>query len=398
MICNMRVLIFMTVLFLIIAFSFGTISPPSGKADKKQSQEKKNKKGPTDRNVFDRGLVVKDIKISQILRESGLYYENTTNRQFTGNVLGYVTPWNGEGYEVTKTFHGKFTTVSPVWLTFPKGDVITFQLTTYDVNKKWLQEMRKTNTEKHAVKVYPRIIYENWSGNDIANLHANSERMNQLVSTLRKTAKEFQFDGYVFELWNALSYSRANMNFVKDVITTIARKLKSNDLGLILAVPPSRGKDFQLFTKRDFDALASDVEAFSLMTYDYSSVQRPGPNSPLDWVRQCVEELVPNQDDPNRSKILLGINFYGNNYTPEGGGPIIGSQYLKLLKSLKGKVQWDEKSKEHFFELRSTGDSSYVFYPTLYSMKLRIDLAADLGTGISIWELGQGLNYFYDLL
>lgn len=98
--------------------------------------------------------------------------------------------------------------------------------------------------------------------------------------------------------------------------------------------------------------MSSHVKYFSLMTYDFSSVQRPGPNSPLEWSKDCVEELILDKSDKRRSQILMGLNFYGNHYTTDGGGAIVGSQYIKLLEGFKGKFHWDGNSAEHFFDLK----------------------------------------------
>ena len=98
-------------------------------------------------------------------------------------------------------------------------------------------------------------------------------------------------------------------------------------------------------------------------------------------------------------QVLLGLNFYGNDYSlPAGGGPLIGHEYLSLLRTHTPALIWDKKVKEHVFDYNIGNVAHEVYYPTIESIQRRLDLAGKYGLGISIWEIGQGLDYFYDLL
>lgn len=178
-----------------------------------------------------------------------------------------------------------------------------------------------------------------------------------------------------------------------------AAPLKSAGLALVLVVPPHRDHMQDLFSAENFNELYSSVTAFSLMTYDFSTLERPGANAPLHWVKSAVEHVCPKKSR-RRQKILLGLNMYGYDYTPQGGGTIMSREYLEYLKLHQGSLILDDHDKENFFELKGSSDGGrhIIFYPTLYSINERVKLAQELGTGLSVWELGQGLDYFYDLL
>lgn len=71
-------------------------------------------------------------------------------------------------------------------------------------------------------------------------------------------------------------------------------------------------------------------------------------------MKNCVERLVPDVHDPRRAKILLGLNFYGQDFTPNGGGPILGHQFIELLKKAKPseKMKHDSQAEENFIEIK----------------------------------------------
>ena len=67
----------------------------------------------------------------------------------------------------------------------------------------------------------------------------------------------------------------------------------------------------------------------------------------------------------------------------------LGHEFIKLLKEgTNPKFKWDNAAQEHFVEVKSAGRKHTVFFPSLNSIQNRILLAKELGTGLSIWEIG----------
>ncbi|XP_052399663.1 chitinase domain-containing protein 1-like [Carassius gibelio] len=105
------------------------------------------------------------------------------------------------------------------------------------------------------------------------------------------------------------------------LVTHLCETLKAGKLTCVLVIPPAvtpGSGQSGMFGWEDFEKLAPVVDAFSLMTYDYSGPGRPGPSAPLAWVRECVLQLAPHSEW--RHKILLGINLYGLDFSSWAAG------------------------------------------------------------------------------
>lgn len=366
--------------------------------DDKKKPKKEPKLTPATESVFSRGLVSETVKTTDILKEYKSYCDVEREvKQFKATTLAYVTPWNSHGYDIAKMFAHKFTYVSPVWLQIQRRSASGYVIQgSHDIDAKWAEDVSKGG----KVQIVPRVLFDQWTSNDFNSLFSSENEQDLVSKTLLDFMRKHNFQGIVLELWSQFGNQR-NRSPLVHFITHLGEDFLDSGKALVLVMAPPlvyNNMDSGVVTRMEFEALAPYVTAFSLMTYDYSNPMRPGPNSPLKWMKACVETLVPDATSPYRQKILLGLNFYGNDYTLGNGNSLVGNQYIEILTKHKPKLKWESESQEHVFKYKPRDGEHTVYYPTLQSINKRIQLAQSLGTGLSIWEIGQGLDYFYDLL
>eukprot|EP01132_Coremiostelium_polycephalum_P007944 gene7944-9774_t len=350
------------------------------------------------KDVVKRNLVRENIKPTSILQNHFKYCKDTQKRKFKGNVLGYITPWNSKGYKIAELFKCKFTHLSPVWfqVKFFPGKGIGIE-GGHNIDKEWIKRIRSPMAQcTTKTKIVPRYNMEG-DGWTIPNFEARVKD-GSLVSALSTHVKDNGFDGLVLEGYLNPQIVEIRNQFIEK----LSKSLHQIDKQLFIVIPPIRDKKHpvQMFTGIDYALLANFVDGFSFMTYDYSP--GTGSNSPYPWVVENIKMMLQPNEFKHPEKLMIGIPFYGY----KGGAtmepsPVVSHDFIDILKKNKNsKFTWNQFSHDHIFLYSEQGSGTKIWlnYPSLLFIDQHIKLAKEYSASISIWELGQGLDYFYDLL
>ncbi|PAV77946.1 hypothetical protein WR25_14026 [Diploscapter pachys] len=320
-------------------------------------------------------------------------------KQFKGPLLAYITPWNGHGYDMAKWTAKKLTHISPVWLqakpSEDEGNVACTIAGTHDIDRGWMEELRHNNPD---IKIVPRILFEGWTLDIVQKFLQDESWTTRCARNIAEFLSRNQFEGAVIEAWMQIltvARSREAIFLLHEALETLSKAMKKHELLVFYAVgPPLRdvGEPTGILEPEDFKKLASHADFVQIMTYDYMS-QKPAGVAPIPWVAASIDYLLTEQLEL-KHKLLIGLNYYGYEYSKSGMEPVKYDKFLGFIKQQDSVLEWDPQAMEH----RVRGKEFIVYYPSTTSLEMRLKVADSRGVGCAIWEYGQGLQYFSKVL
>ncbi|EOA21066.1 hypothetical protein CARUB_v10001405mg [Capsella rubella] len=198
----------------------------------------------------------------------------------------------------------------------------------HNVDKGWIQELRSRGN----ALIVPRVVLEAIPGEMLRKKKLREKAINLIVTE----CKEMEYDGIVLESWSRWAaygvlhdpdMRKIALQFVKQLgdalHSTTSPRNNQQHMQFMYVVGPPRSEKLQMYDcgPDDLQFLKDSVDGFSLMTYDFSNPQNPGPNAPVKWIDLTLKLLLGssnNMDSTLARKVLLGINFYGNDFVISG--------------------------------------------------------------------------------
>lgn len=86
---------------------------------------------------------------------------------------------------------------------------------------------------------------------------------------------------------------------------------------------------------------------------------------------QCLTEAASHRCfREDRGKVLVGLNFYGRDFSPSGVKDVLGHDYNASLERDGAVLHWDEADQEHQLTYKEGVEEHVVYYPSTKALQV----------------------------
>ena len=310
--------------------------------------------------------------------------------------LGYITPWNKEGYDYAEKYSEKFDIISPTWFELKPEEIDgEFQIILDGSNNVDSSYMKRLKNKNKNILILPRL-HVSFNDDKIFKIWFNKET-EQFVKVLERRIKYNKFDGYVFDCMKIWFNENLFNSFSNNLLPKIHELMKKLNKKFILTIiPKDRKNNINFINYKTLKKISQYVDYFNIMTYDYDQYTNSNKqffSSPISWIKDTINFYVEKNDDILLKKILFGLTFHGYVYDKKNGNPtavINSNQFLQLIdfNENKLKLNYDENEYEYTIDI---ADEKIISYPFLKYIEKRLQLSKELKIGgCGIWDIGNG--------
>lgn len=337
--------------------------------------------------------------------------------------LAYVTPWNEDGYNVASQYWQKFDYIVGAWYEL-QVETSALDIVNFNITGQVDQNFMRNVTEKGIRSaVFPQFEL---TRTDISSYQAfimNETFASSVADAIFSRLSLYNMTGCV------LNIIRPGVNILKKsvykyseylrlqiiMINKIVKQLALYNIKAIVVIPETKNDQRPDFNTRDFLHLFWNVHRFIITTNDFSK-NTPGPSSPLSWIRKNINYIISkapiygiesdSQSYANlKKKLIFTISLFGYEYIPSSAQykkyqtrVIDGSRFIDIIRRYQPVLSWVDSQAELKIEYTEHSMHIISYYNIQESIIRRLQLANRLGTGIMLWELGQGLPYHYQYI
>jgi chitinase len=189
-----------------------------------------------------------------------------------------------------------------------------------------------------------------------------------LVERLRAIAVAHNLDGIDVDL-----EGRAIDGNYEAFVIELAKALRSNGKLITAAIA--------VFYKDALtDRALAEYDFVNIMSYDHTGPwrpERPGPHSPYEEAVLALDYFGVERKIP-KSKMVLGVPFYGYGFGPDAGSPPVTMTYGRIATTFEGAEQVDQ------WPLPS---GATIYYNGIPTIRKKTALAKEKASGIMIWQI-----------